>query len=76
MVVTDGYVNVEPEVFDLIRRNLGQANLFTFGVGTSVNRHLLEGMAQVGMGSPFVVLNPKEASNKRKNSASTWKALC
>lgn len=60
VVVTDGYVNVEPEVFDLIRRNLGQANLFTFGVGSSVNRHLIEGMARVGMGTPFVVLNPEE----------------
>jgi Ca-activated chloride channel family protein len=60
VVVTDGYVNVEPEVFDLIRRNLGQANLFTFGVGSSVNRHLIEGMAQVGMGTPFVALNPED----------------
>src|SRR4030042_4854904 len=40
-VATDGYVDVEPRVFQLIRDNLGAANLFAFGIGTSVNRHPL-----------------------------------
>ena len=47
--------------FNLIRQNLGQANLFPFGIGTAVNRHLIEGMARAGMGEPFVVLNQQEA---------------
>jgi len=59
--VTDGYVSVEPEVFDLIRENLGEANLFAFGIGSSVNRYIIEGMAHVGMGKPFVVTNSAEA---------------
>ncbi len=61
VVATDGYVHVENQVFDLIRQNLGQANLFPFGIGTSVNRHLIEGMARAGMGEPFVILNQQEA---------------
>lgn len=61
VIVTDGYVTVEEEAFDLIRGSLGQANLFAFGIGTSVNRHLIEGMARVGMGEPFVVTKPAEA---------------
>lgn len=61
IIVTDGYVNVEPQVFDLIRSKLGDANLFAFGIGSSVNRFLIEGMARVGMGEPFVLLNPSEA---------------
>jgi Ca-activated chloride channel homolog len=64
IIATDGYVTVEPEVFDLIRRNLGDANMFTFGIGTSVNRHLLEGMARVGMGEPFVIASEAEAAAK------------
>ena len=60
-VVTDGYVDVEPRVFQLIRDNLGAANLFAFGIGSSVNRHLIEGMARAGMGETFVVLNSGEA---------------
>ena len=62
VVATDGYIHVENQVFDLIRQNLGQANLFPFGIGTSVNRHLIEGMARAGMGEPFVVLNQQEAA--------------
>lgn len=55
VVVTDGYVRVEAETFDLIRNRLNEANLFAFGIGAGVNRHLIEGMARVGMGEPFVV---------------------
>jgi Ca-activated chloride channel family protein len=61
VIATDGHVTVEEEVFDLIRDNLGQANLFAFGIGTSVNRHIIEGMARVGMGEPFVIAKPDEA---------------
>jgi Ca-activated chloride channel family protein len=61
VIATDGYVTVEEEVFDLIRNNLGNANLFAFGIGTSVNRHIIEGMARVGMGEPFVIAKPDEA---------------
>ena len=35
--------------------------MFTFGIGSSVNRHLIEGMAHVGMGEPFIVTRPEEA---------------
>jgi len=64
VIATDGYVSVEEETFDLIRRNLGQANLFAFGIGSSVNRHLIEGMAHVGKGEPFIITNPEEAPDK------------
>ncbi len=60
--VTDGYVSVEPEVFDLLRKNLGDANLFAFGIGSSVNRHIIEGMAHVGMGEPFVITGQDQAA--------------
>ncbi|OPY14869.1 MAG: Vault protein inter-alpha-trypsin [Syntrophus sp. PtaB.Bin075] len=61
VIVTDGYVTVEEEVFDLIRKNLGNANMFAFGIGTSVNRHLIEGMARVGMGEPLIIEKPEAA---------------
>lgn len=61
VVVTDGYVSVERETFDVIREGLGTANLFSFGIGSSVNRFLIEGMARAGMGEPFVVLGPAQA---------------
>jgi Ca-activated chloride channel family protein len=61
VVVTDGYVNVEREAFGIVRQNLGQANLFAFGIGSSVNRHLIEGMARAGMSEPFVITRLDEA---------------
>jgi Ca-activated chloride channel family protein len=64
VIATDGYVTVEEEVFDLMRKNLGDANMFTFGIGSSVNRYLIEGMARVGMGEPFVIGKPEETQGK------------
>ncbi|MBX3621556.1 MAG: VWA domain-containing protein [Rhizobacter sp.] len=60
--VTDGYVSVEAEVFRLIRQNLNQANVFAFGIGSSVNRHLIEGMARAGQGEAFIVTKPDQAA--------------
>ncbi|MEL7367492.1 MAG: VIT domain-containing protein [Myxococcota bacterium] len=57
VIVSDGYIGVEREAFELVRKNLGEANLFAFGIGRSVNRHLIEGLARAGMGAPFVVLD-------------------
>ncbi len=64
IIATDGYVTVEEEAFDLIRKNLGNANLFTFGIGSGVNRYLIEGMARVGMGEPLVIAKPEETREK------------
>jgi len=61
VIATDGYVTVEAAAFDLIRDNLGKANMFTFGIGTSVNRLIIEGMAHVGLGEPFVIDKPDVA---------------
>ncbi len=62
VVVTDGYISAEREAFDYIRDNLGQANIFSFGIGSSVNRYLIEGIAKAGMGEPFVITNENEAA--------------
>jgi Ca-activated chloride channel family protein len=61
IIATDGYVSVEEEAFDFIRNHLADANMFAFGIGSSVNRHIIEGMAHVGMGEPFVITKPDEA---------------
>ena len=64
VVVTDGYVSVESEAFALVRKNLSQANVFAFGIGSSVNRHLMEGLARAGMGEPFIITKPSEAKEQ------------
>lgn len=62
VAATDGYISVEKEAFDHIRTNLGENNFFAFGIGSSVNRYLIEGMARAGKGEPFIVTNQNEAS--------------
>lgn len=62
VVSTDGYISADGQVFDLIRKNLGSANLFAFGIGSSVNRHLIEGMAHAGQGEAFVITKPEQAA--------------
>lgn len=61
VLVTDGYISGEEGVFDYIRANLDRCNVFSFGIGSSVNRYLIEGVAKAGMGEPFIVTQEAEA---------------
>ena len=61
VLVTDGYISAEQGVFDYIRDNLNQCNVFAFGIGSGVNRYLIEGVAKAGMGEPFIVTEETEA---------------
>jgi Ca-activated chloride channel family protein len=56
--MTDGYVGNDMEIIEAVKKNLGGARLFSFGVGNSTNRYLLEKMAQMGRGAvEYVTLN-------------------
>jgi len=48
--LTDGYIGNESEVLSQIAEKIGTARIYAFGVGTSVNRFLLEEMANRGRG--------------------------
>lgn len=61
VVVTDGYISAEAEAFRIVRERRGDASVFAFGIGSSVNRFLVEGLARAGMSEPFVVTEPGEA---------------
>jgi Ca-activated chloride channel family protein len=61
VIITDGYIAAEKEAFDLIHDHIHQTNVFSFGIGTGVNRYLVEGLAKAGIGEPFVVTRPEEA---------------
>ena len=62
VLITDGFISGEKGVFDHIRENLDKCNMFAFGIGESVNRYLIEGVAKAGMGEPFIVTQPSEAA--------------
>ena len=62
VIVTDGYIDAERDVFELIEKNLNRTNVFAFGIGGSVNRYLIEGMARAGQGEPFIVTDKDDAA--------------
>jgi Ca-activated chloride channel family protein len=85
VLVSDGYIEAESDVFDYVReqrddvncralatpapqkgaqRTTGRCavNVFAFGIGRSVNRFLIEGVAKAGLGEPFIVTQPDEAA--------------
>lgn len=62
VVVTDGYISGESEIFELINNNIDKADFFSFGIGSAVNRYLIDGIAAIGQGEPFVVTEASQAS--------------
>ncbi len=61
LVVTDGFIAAERAALEEIRSHLHDTNVFAFGIGSSVNRYLIEGVAIAGQGEPFVVGDSTEA---------------
>jgi len=66
VLVTDGYISAEDRVFQLVDKHLHRNNVFAFGIGTSVNRFLIESIAKVGRAEAFVVTSRTDAAQKSK----------
>jgi Ca-activated chloride channel family protein len=49
--LTDGYIGNETEILGEVHKRLGASRIFSFGVGSSVNRYLLDHMAKAGRGA-------------------------
>ena len=49
--LTDGYIGNEAEILGEVQRTIGDTRIFSFGVGNSVNRYLLDGLATEGRGT-------------------------
>lgn len=62
VVISDGYIWGESDVFQLIHENQSDADFFSFGIGYAVNRYLMEGIAKTGQGESFVVMEEEEAA--------------
>ena len=61
VIITDGYISNESEIYDLINENMGTASFFSFGIGCSVNDYLIKGIAQCGFGEAFTVTDSADA---------------
>jgi hypothetical protein len=61
LFLTDGYVGNDMAIIDAARANAHTTRVFSFGIGNSVNRYLLEGMARAGRGEVEFVLLSSDA---------------
>jgi Ca-activated chloride channel family protein len=59
--LTDGYIGNETEILREINHRLGASRIFSFGIGSSVNRYLIDHMAKVGHGA-VAYLGPKDSA--------------
>jgi len=71
VLISDGYVAVEDQAFELVRKNIGNSNFFSLGIGSSVNRFLIEGLATSGHGESLVITSPEYV----KSSTETIRSL-
>jgi hypothetical protein len=72
--LTDGYVGNEAQIIDsagnfvaAVERGGQRARVFSFGVGSSINRHLIDGLARAGKGTAVVATtreDPARAVNR------------
>ncbi len=61
-LMTDGYIGNEAEILAEVQKSLGAGRLFSFGVGSSVNRYLLEELARVGRGDAQFVRQDEDSA--------------
>lgn len=59
-MMTDGFIGNEREIIQATRQMRGATRVFGFGVGSSPNRYLLDGMSRAGAGAvAYLSLNEK-----------------
>ena len=49
--LTDGYIGNEAEILGEIHKRLGPSRIFSFGIGSAVNRYLIANMGKAGRGA-------------------------
>ncbi len=63
VLITDGYMGGENEVLAFVQRSLKPGNrLYSFGVGGSVNRFLLNRLAEVGRGTSQIIRQDEQSA--------------
>jgi len=62
--ITDGAVGNERELFGLIHRNLGEARLFTVGIGAAPNAWFMREAARFGRGSYTYIADLEEVDRR------------
>jgi Ca-activated chloride channel family protein len=65
--MTDGFIGNEAEILAAVRERLGASRIFSFGVGSSPNRYLLDQLATLGQGAAAYLGLHDDASRVMEN---------
>lgn len=65
--ITDGGVSNEAEILTLIRERLGDARLFSVGIGAAPNAYFLHGMAVAGRGSYTFIAQREQVGERMQD---------
>lgn len=60
VIIMDGYISVEQEVFFYICQYFGKVNFFVLGIGLLVNCYFIEGIVYIVMSEFFVVIKKED----------------
>ena len=66
LFITDGDIGYERNVFNVVDSYLGKSRLFSIGIGTAPNGHLLEKVSQKGRGTYTYINNINHVDEKMK----------
>ena len=66
LFITDGDIGYERKVFNMVESYLGKSRLFSIGIGTAPNGHLLEKVSQKGRGTYTYINNINHVDKKMK----------
>ena len=66
---TDGFVGDEARILEFVKKERGEARFFAFGIGSSVNRFLIEGVGREGSGKSAIVIPRDEGAASRAADA-------
>ncbi|MBI3448639.1 MAG: VWA domain-containing protein [Acidobacteria bacterium] len=69
--LTDGFIGNEEDIFRVVRERRGDARIFTLGIGSSVNHHLLRGMADLGHGA-YQYIRPDGKEKEAVERFQSW----
>ncbi|XP_009475160.1 PREDICTED: poly [ADP-ribose] polymerase 4 [Nipponia nippon] len=62
LLISDGHIQNESMTFQIVKDNVQHTRLFTCGVGSTANRHMLRSLSQYGAGA-FEYFDPKSKYN-------------
>ena len=63
VLLTDGQIGNEDELFELLHHRLGTRRLFTIGIGSTPNSHLMRKIAEFGRGTFTYIGDVNEVKN-------------